>query len=244
MGERTQILVNVHLSNERYAFGTVIHYQWGAGITMLLDAIDIIRSLPSPYMLKYDDDDEKKFKYLDSVLKSQDFEIRNPQVYRNLYKHILSGVHHGSKNDYYDLDQIQDLLKKHPEDSDDRETLLYHLNDSLCARLDDFYLTCDNNDGYMIIDAAYLNNREIEVKLGFGVEADPLADNDKRKDTFKFLSFEDFCNQPVYKSSCNEDFQAGYKLLLRSIGCTFMNASHENYVLEVKRQRKSLNLAK
>lgn len=223
MGERTQILVNVHLSNERYAFGTVIHYQWGAGITMLLDAIDIIRSLPSPYMLKYDDDDEKKFKYLDSVLKSQDFEIRNPQVYRNLYKHILSGVHHGGKNDYYDLDQIQDLLKKHPEDSDDRETLLYHLNDSLCARVDDFYLTCDNNDGYMIIDAAYLNNR---------------------KDTFKFLSFEDFCNQPVYKSSCNEDFQAGYKLLLRSIGCTFMNASHENYVLEVKRQRKSLNLAK
>lgn len=161
MGERTQILVNVHLSDEKCPFGTVIHYQWGAGITMLLDAISVIRSLPSPYMLKYDDDDEDKFKYLDSILKSQDFEIRNPQVYRNLYKHILNGVQHGSSNE--------------------------------------------------------------------------------RRDTFKFLSFEDFCNQPAYKCSCNEDFQAGYKLLLRSIGCTFMNAEDQNRILAIKRQQNLIN---
>lgn len=42
MGERTQILVNVHLSDEKCPFGTVIHYQWGADITMLLDAISVI----------------------------------------------------------------------------------------------------------------------------------------------------------------------------------------------------------
>ncbi|AEG41684.1 hypothetical protein [Lactobacillus kefiranofaciens] len=241
MGERTQILVNVHLSDEKCPFGTVIHYQWGAGITMLLDAISVIRSLPSPYMLKYDDDDEDKFKYLDSILKSQDFEIRNPQVYRNLYKHILNGVQHGSSNEYYDLAQIQDLLKKHPDDSNDREDLLYRLDDSLCARLDAFYLTCDNNDGYMIIDATYSNNHEIDVKLGFGVETNPLADNNERRDTFKFLSFEDFCNQPAYKCSCNEDFQAGYKLLLRSIGCTFMNAEDQNRILAIKRQQNLIN---
>jgi len=242
MGERTQILVNVHLSDERYAFGTVIHYQWGAGITMLLDAIPIIRALPSPYMLKYDDADAKKFKYLDSILKSQDFEIKNPKVYRNLYKHILSGVQHGSKNEYYDLEQLQEFLKKYREDSAQRDEYLYTLDNSLCARLDDFYLACDNNDGYMIIDVTYLNNLEVEVKLGFGVESDPLAENKKRKGTFKFLSFEDFCNQPAYRSSCNEDFQAGYKLLLRSIGCTFMNANHQNDILAIKRQQSALSV--
>lgn len=46
MGERTQLLIQVKDKKDNLLIGTVLHYQWGYGRTMLMDALNLIINFP------------------------------------------------------------------------------------------------------------------------------------------------------------------------------------------------------
>jgi hypothetical protein len=234
MGERTQLIVNADFPAEKIKFGTVIHYQWGGGVTMLLDALNIIRELPSYSLLQYDNEADQ-FKLLDETMKTHDFEIKNPSLYRQLYNFIIKSTLSGVPNQYYNPVQLQDQLKKYKDKPKEKEYVMYNILYTFCSDPDDFYLQCDNNDGYMVINVKYINAEEMDIEVGFAIESDPYATISQRVDTFKYLSFENFCRQYIYREDCNQDFQAGYKLLLHSLGIDFMDEKLKNKALENNR---------
>ena len=51
MGERTQMLIRLHDHTGEVKFSTILHYQWGFGRVMPMDALNLIIQMPSSYRL-------------------------------------------------------------------------------------------------------------------------------------------------------------------------------------------------
>ena len=52
MGERTQLMVKLNDKQGTTKFSTVLHYQWGYGRSMLMDALNLVVQFPFYYELK------------------------------------------------------------------------------------------------------------------------------------------------------------------------------------------------
>ena len=46
MGERTQLMVKLNDKQGTTKFSTVLHYQWGYGRSMLMDALNLVAQFP------------------------------------------------------------------------------------------------------------------------------------------------------------------------------------------------------
>lgn len=46
MGQRTQLLVRLHNENGETKFSTILHYQWGFGRVMVMDALNLVIQFP------------------------------------------------------------------------------------------------------------------------------------------------------------------------------------------------------
>ena len=54
MGERTQLMIKLNDKQGTTKFSTVLHYQWGYGRSMLMDALNLVAQFPFYYELKLD----------------------------------------------------------------------------------------------------------------------------------------------------------------------------------------------
>lgn len=52
MGERTQMLIRMHDHTGKVRFSTILHYTWGYGRRMPMDALNLIIQMPSCYELQ------------------------------------------------------------------------------------------------------------------------------------------------------------------------------------------------
>ena len=51
MGERTQLLIRLHDEDGSTKFSTILHYQWGFGRVMLMDALNLVIQFPAPFRI-------------------------------------------------------------------------------------------------------------------------------------------------------------------------------------------------
>ena len=140
MGERTQLLLNVHDKDEQL-LGSIVHYQWGgSGISMILDTINLIYNFPQYDFQVRENTYPELAKYL------QHADIKHPNIMCNLYD-WLKNTTNASLVDEINLKQINSNIKyTSPTDKIDNmlsEALMNDIND---------LKYCDNNDGYLILD--------------------------------------------------------------------------------------------
>lgn len=210
MGERTQLLVNVVDGKGNHLLGTVLHYQWGCGRVMLMDALHLAINLPWSYRLA-DKPNDPSYAELDTALKDI-VQMPNPEFARNLAEWLDD---HSEGDLYYPFNQ-RDLLKDYRQigDSDSLEKFLENL-DAYYNFMPDELKGLDNNCGYMIMNVVYDDGHDTEINFEFkgGTEHGYLDG--------ETLSFEEFCkSQDSYThgqmKKCH--FAESYKNICDSYG--------------------------
>ncbi len=200
MGERTQLLIQVKDKKDNLLIGTVLHYQWGYGRTMLMDALNLIINFPWHYDLDSNNImDHNNYPEIDTFLKNN-LNIKFPVLARNLYS-WLGNTSSGCNNIPLDFDKTEYNLKNQIESP--YQNNISSLELAFHANQNDFANQCDNNDGYMIADIIF--DRYIE-KCEFKFCYNPI----------QLISLESYSNDVKQSHFLNLKFISAYKTICKS----------------------------
>lgn len=216
MGERSQLLVNVMDEKGNQLCGTMIHYQWGCGRVMPMDALNLAINLPWSYQLQDSLKEKNVFYKFDKVLK-KDIGLTNPLFARN-FRNYLANLTSGSLYEPY---QNLDLLREYNSigDTDQLDKFLEKLDSIYNLNINDLeMMSFDNNCGYMIMDILYQKGSPDRTSFKFKAGYE-LGYSDKEN-----LTFEQYCkaqdpytNNRISKYNFIESYRAickGYNIYL------------------------------
>ena len=155
MGERTQLLINVKDKEDNLIIGTVLHYQWGYGRVMPMDALSLVSQFPPKY--KLENEEYNYYSAIDNFLKNE-LGLKDPIYARKLYVWLDSHSDDGS-NIILNFDKTEQNLEKNIYNSYGNNKRDLQL--AFCATEDNFYKQCDNNDGFMIANITLSKNSAV-----------------------------------------------------------------------------------
>ncbi|WP_304682241.1 hypothetical protein [Lactobacillus taiwanensis] len=194
MGERTQLLINVKDKEDNLIIGTVLHYQWGYGRVMPMDALTLITNFPQRFILRDNFDNyDSDYPAIDSYLK--DLGLESPMVARHLYSWLGKTTNSGVNNIDIDFKKIEQNLNNYKN--------MYTLSRAFKATPQNFYKQCDNNDGFMIADIIfdeYITSCEFKFCLN----------------PEEILTLEDYAKTSTHKRYLTSSFVKAYKTICNS----------------------------
>ena len=217
MGERTQLLINIVNEKDEQICGTIIHYQWGYGRVMLMDALNIAINLPWSYKLHDEFRYTNTFSKLDDTLKKE-IKLRDPVFARNFRKYIAN-ITNGSLY-LYEFEDDLTLLREYNsiENANQLEMYLEKLDLIYNLTIDDFQsLSLDNNCGYMVMKVLYKDGCPEKINFYF------MGNYGLGYDNRENLTFEQYCNaQDVYTHNqmSKYNFAQSYKSICEGYGIT------------------------